>query len=524
MTFSFSPAALKNIAVMYAKSSSASLKTACMLNLKNINSTSPPYTFWDTLSLKDNYNPTLPRSKLSLTGPLPPPAKNCSVPEESLHTYPQLGCCVHCLSQAGLGPISLWTLLPAYPPLKHVFRLHGIPIDIVSDRGPQFSSQVWKEFCKAVAAAASLSSGYHSQTNGQTERANQSLESALRCFAARNPSSWSSFVPWIEYAHNSLTSSAIGMSPFMACYGFQPPLFKIQEQAVAVPFIQDHLRSPGGVEECPGGADPIRSPQQAACGPSWYSGFLPDPQKMHEHDCLWNYKSERYRNKLMKQSLLETLSSLLSNNEQHSFTVEDIKTKFRNLRTIFQREHKTVNSNKTCGSEDFYVPKWKHYRELMFLCESCDEEEQPKDVVFQQPADASIHPPDNQAPLASSSQQCQDSLETNNQTPNIMKMLESPPSPPPIDSQHSMPSSLSSTSSSHTDSGVLGQKRVNKPPPPATIEVLDFMKTFYQSQIMLPHAGFLKYVEECLNETPPDKVKRMKMKIIETIHNMSEEV
>ncbi|XP_061658176.1 uncharacterized protein LOC133491234 isoform X2 [Syngnathoides biaculeatus] len=273
------------------------------------------------------------------------------------------------------------------------------------------------------------------------------------------------------------------------------------------------------------------SPVQLNCGLISDSRCQWNEAKVHqlisfysEHDCLWNYKSERYKNKLMKQSLLETLSILLSNNEQQSYTVEDIKTKFRNLRTIFQREHKAVNSNKTCGSEDFYVPKWKHYRELMFLCESCDEEEQPKDIIFQQPADVSINPPDNQIPLTSSSQQCQGTLETTSQTPNIMKMLQSSPSPTPKDSQHSLPSSLYSTSSSHTDCSVLGQKRVNQPPLPATIEVLDFMKTFYQSQIMSPHAGFLKYVEECLNETPPDKVKRMKMKIIETIHNISEEV
>ncbi|KAI3376076.1 hypothetical protein L3Q82_016603 [Scortum barcoo] len=68
----------------------------------------------------------------------------------------------------------------------HVFRLHGLPTDIVSDRGPQFTSQVWTAFCKALGATPSLSSGYHPQSNGQTERANQSLETALRCVAARN--------------------------------------------------------------------------------------------------------------------------------------------------------------------------------------------------------------------------------------------------------------------------------------------------------------------------------------------------
>lgn len=124
----------------------------------------------------------------------------------------------------------------------HVFRIHGIPMDIVSDRGPQFASKVWGAFCRAVGARASLSSGYHPQSNGQTERANQDLGSALRCIAARHPVSWSKFLPWVEYAHNSLSRSATGMSPFMVCFGFQPPLFQIQEAAVAVPSVDDHLR------------------------------------------------------------------------------------------------------------------------------------------------------------------------------------------------------------------------------------------------------------------------------------------
>ena len=125
---------------------------------------------------------------------------------------------------------------------NHVFKLHGIPLDIVSDRGPQFTSRVWHEFCTAVGASVSLSSGYHPQTNGQAERANQNLGAALRCVAAHHPVSWSTHLPWIEYAHNSLTCSATGMSPFLCCYGYQPPLFPEQEAAVAVPSVKDHLR------------------------------------------------------------------------------------------------------------------------------------------------------------------------------------------------------------------------------------------------------------------------------------------
>ncbi|KAF7644344.1 hypothetical protein LDENG_00223730, partial [Lucifuga dentata] len=98
--------------------------------------------------------------------------------------------------------------------LSNVFRLHGLPLDIVSDRGLQFTSHFWKEFCSLIGATVSLSSGFHPQSNGQTERYNQEMETGLRCLASQNPSTWSKQLMWIEYAHNSLPVSATGLSPF----------------------------------------------------------------------------------------------------------------------------------------------------------------------------------------------------------------------------------------------------------------------------------------------------------------------
>lgn len=126
--------------------------------------------------------------------------------------------------------------------VQHVFRPHGIPVNIVSDRGPQFTSRVWKVFYTAMGASVSLSSGFHPQTNGQTERANQDLEATLRCVAAQHPTSWAKHLPWIEYAHNSLTTSATGLSPFEVTLGYQPPLFPAQEKELAVPSVQENLR------------------------------------------------------------------------------------------------------------------------------------------------------------------------------------------------------------------------------------------------------------------------------------------
>ncbi|KAI4905114.1 hypothetical protein NFI96_020918 [Prochilodus magdalenae] len=59
--------------------------------------------------------------------------------------------------------------------MQHVVRVHGMPSDLVSDRGPQFTSRYWKAFCELMGASVSLSSGFHPQSNGQTERVNQDL-------------------------------------------------------------------------------------------------------------------------------------------------------------------------------------------------------------------------------------------------------------------------------------------------------------------------------------------------------------
>ncbi|KAI2646204.1 Transposon Tf2-9 polyprotein [Labeo rohita] len=77
--------------------------------------------------------------------------------------------------------------------------------------------------------------GFHPQTNGQTERANQDLERTLRCMVTRNPSSWSQQLSMVEYAHNSLPVSSTGLSPFECSLGYQPPIFPSLESEVAVP-------------------------------------------------------------------------------------------------------------------------------------------------------------------------------------------------------------------------------------------------------------------------------------------------
>lgn len=91
--------------------------------------------------------------------------------------------------------------------LQHIFRIHGLPLDVVSDRGPQFTSAFWREFCSLIGATVSLSSGFHPQSNGQVERVNQILETTLHCVTSEYPSTWSERLLWVEYAYNTLQLS-----------------------------------------------------------------------------------------------------------------------------------------------------------------------------------------------------------------------------------------------------------------------------------------------------------------------------
>ncbi|KAK3506037.1 hypothetical protein QTP70_003121, partial [Hemibagrus guttatus] len=108
---------------------------------------------------------------------------------------------------------------------NHVFRYYGLPEDIVSDQGSQFTSRVWRTFFKHLGVTVSLSSGYHPQMNGQTERKIQEVGRFLRTFCHNHQESWSQFLGWAEYAQNSLRQPTTGLTPFQCVLSYQPPLF-----------------------------------------------------------------------------------------------------------------------------------------------------------------------------------------------------------------------------------------------------------------------------------------------------------
>ncbi|KAK3565923.1 hypothetical protein QTP86_021441 [Hemibagrus guttatus] len=125
---------------------------------------------------------------------------------------------------------------------NHVSRYYGLHEDIVSDWGSQFTSRVWRAFLKHLGVTVSLSSGYHPQTNGQTERKIQEVGRFLRTFCHDHQESWSLFLGWVEYAQNSLRQPTTSLTPFQCVLGYQPPLFPWDGEPSDVPAIDYWFR------------------------------------------------------------------------------------------------------------------------------------------------------------------------------------------------------------------------------------------------------------------------------------------
>jgi hypothetical protein len=98
--------------------------------------------------------------------------------------------------------------------INHVIKLHGLPSSIVSDRDPRFTAGMWKEVFKALGVKLGMSSSYHPQTDGQTERLNRTLEAGLRAYADKKGADWADWLPLCEAFYNSSTHSSTGKTPF----------------------------------------------------------------------------------------------------------------------------------------------------------------------------------------------------------------------------------------------------------------------------------------------------------------------
>ena len=103
--------------------------------------------------------------------------------------------------------------------VHEIVRLHGVPISIVSDRDPRFTSRFWRSLQEAMGTRLNFSTTFHPQTDGQSERTIQTLEGMLRACVIEFKGSWDEYIPLMEFAYNNYFHSSIGMAPYEALYG-----------------------------------------------------------------------------------------------------------------------------------------------------------------------------------------------------------------------------------------------------------------------------------------------------------------
>ncbi len=103
-----------------------------------------------------------------------------------------------------------------------VVKHHGLPRKLISDRDPRFTSEFWRSTFALLGTKLNISSSYHPETDGQTERVNRTLEQVLRAYCHPLHDDWMDYLATAEFAYNTLVNASTGMSPFYATYGFNP--------------------------------------------------------------------------------------------------------------------------------------------------------------------------------------------------------------------------------------------------------------------------------------------------------------
>ena len=107
--------------------------------------------------------------------------------------------------------------------MDRVYPIHGLPLQIISDRGTQFAAELFQEWCTLLGIESAMSTAYHPQTDGQTERVNQVLEQYLRCFVDNyNHEDWVDYLPTAEFAYNNAAHEGTKDTPYFLEYGRHP--------------------------------------------------------------------------------------------------------------------------------------------------------------------------------------------------------------------------------------------------------------------------------------------------------------
>jgi hypothetical protein len=143
--------------------------------------------------------------------------------------------------------------------LRRVWSAHGTSDKLITDRGPQYSSRFARDANKNLQIETALSTAYHPQTDGQSERTNQSVEQVLRTVVSFHQDDWVDWLPMVEFALNNQYKKSLKTTPFYANYGFHPQIGSLPKIDTPIISVEDFIRHIQQVQK-----DTKKSLEQAA--------------------------------------------------------------------------------------------------------------------------------------------------------------------------------------------------------------------------------------------------------------------
>jgi hypothetical protein len=182
--------------------------------------------------------------------------------------------------------------------LSHVWKHHGLPQDTISDRGPQFAAASLRALYERLGIKPKLSTAYHPQTDGQTERVNQNLEQFLRIYSSQRQDNWVDLLPLAEFSYNNATHASIDTSPFFANYGRHPTLTTVPSGSTLIPSVDLRVKQ---IEEA---QKEIQSAMKLAQEKMkmFYDRYVGEIPKLNPGDEVWldrkNIQTDRPSQKL----------------------------------------------------------------------------------------------------------------------------------------------------------------------------------------------------------------------------------
>ena len=200
----------------------------CQANKVNIHPTIPALSL-----LKSNYTHPFQQVSVDLITNLPPSGSYDSVMIIVDHGLMKgvIFCpCSKNINAAGVAKLFF----------LHVFCHYSLHDKCISNWGPQFTSAFARELTHLLKYDLKLSSAYHPQTNGKTERVNQELETYLCIFCNGHPEKWADLLPIAEFSHNSATHSTTNKSPFSLILGYEPRSYSPIRKTF-IPALKTHL-------------------------------------------------------------------------------------------------------------------------------------------------------------------------------------------------------------------------------------------------------------------------------------------